>query len=139
MERFVLLVEDNADDAYLIARAFRAARLPASVVHLTSGEEALEFLFARGAYASRVFEPLPAAVFLDLRLTGIGGLEVLSAIREHPTTSAVPVLILTSSDAEADRVAASTARANYYVTKPCYHGMFVADAKAIGRLWLSEA
>lgn len=138
MERIILLVEDNDDDAELTARAFEAARVPVRLVRVRSGEEALDFLFARGLYAHRVFEPVPAAVLLDLHLTGISGLEVLSQLRAHAPTARLPVLVLSASDAESDRRAASAARANAYVVKPQKHAALIADAEALGRVWVGR-
>jgi two-component system response regulator len=132
----VLLVEDNDDDADFIARAFGRAKLPVSLVHFRTGEEALDFLFARGEFVRRVFEPVPAAVFLDLQLPGMHGLAVLAAIRSHPVTSAVPVLVLSGSDSAADRSAAMAGRANLFMTKPSDYAALLSQAEALGHDWL---
>lgn len=84
---------------------------------------------------SRIFEPVPAAVLLDLHLPGMGGLDVLSAIRAHTRMCEVPVLVSSSSDAEADHLAALSAGANLFVTKAPDYAALVADAEALGREW----
>src|SRR5437016_132774 len=100
----ILLVEDNDDDAELTLMAFKAARISNTVVRVRDGVEALDYLFARGNYANRDFNDLPAVVLLDLNLPRMGGLDVLTAIRAGDRTKYVPVVVLTSSDEEKDRV-----------------------------------
>ena len=131
----ILLVEDNDDDAELTIMAFKAARISNPVVRVEDGVDALDYLFARGEYASRNVEELPAVVLLDLKLPRVGGLEVLHAIRKDPRTKHLPVVILTSSTEDRDRIEAYDHRANSYVQKPVDYDAFVVAARQLGLYW----
>jgi len=98
--------------------------------------EALDYLFARGAHADRRPEDLPSVVLLDLNLPRVGGLEVLSTIRSTELTRHLPVVILTSSDEERDRLAAYEQWANSYVRKPVDYDQFALAARDLGLYWL---
>jgi two-component system response regulator len=135
-DQTILLVEDNEDDAELTVMAFKAARISNPVVRLEDGVEALDYLFARGRHAGRNVEDLPAVVLLDLKLPRLGGLEVLHAIREDPRTQHLPVVILTSSTEDQDRVQAYGHRANSYVQKPVDYDAFVTAARQLGLYWV---
>jgi two-component system, response regulator len=135
-EQSILLVEDNDDDAELTVMAFRAARLRNPIVRVRDGVEALDYLFGRGTYVGRGPDELPAIVLLDLNLPRLGGLEVLKAIRATELTSHLPVVVLTSSDEERDRMAAYSQFANSYVRKPVDYDLFVAAARHLGLYWL---
>jgi len=135
-ENSILLVEDNDDDAELTLRAFKAARLSNSIVRVKDGVEALDYLFARGNYAQRDPEDLPTVVLLDLNLPRLNGHEVLKAIRAAESTKYLPVVILTSSDEETDRLAAFKQYANSYVRKPVDYDHFSGAARDLGLYWL---
>ncbi len=135
-EQIILLVEDNDDDAELTTLAFKAARLSNRVVRVSDGVEALDYLNARGSYADRDVADVPALVLLDINLPRLSGLEVLAAIRATPPIQHVPVVVLTSSDEEKDRLAAYSHCANSYVRKPVDYDAFVAAAKELGLYWL---
>jgi two-component system response regulator len=107
--KVILLVEDNPDDVALALRAFKINNIVNDLKVIGDGEEALDFLFARGIYAGRVHEPLPEVVLLDLKLPKVDGLEVLRQIRACNRTRLLPVVILTSSREERDVVAGVTA------------------------------
>jgi two-component system, response regulator len=134
--RIILLVEDNPDDAALTLRAFKRSHLinPMSVAR--DGVEALDFLFARDAYADRADEPLPALVLLDLKLPRLDGLGVLRAIRADARTRFLPVVILTSSKEEEDLISGYSLGANSYVRKPVDFAEFMEAAKVLGIFWL---
>jgi two-component system response regulator len=132
----ILLVEDNDDDAELTVMAFKAARISNPVVRVEDGVDALDYLFARGQHAGRPVEDLPAVVLLDLKLPRLGGLEVLHAIREDPRTKHLPVVILTSSTEDRDRIEAYDHRANSYVQKPVDYDAFVTAARQLGLYWV---
>ena len=104
IRKVILLVEDNADDEALTLRALSRNNIGNEVVVARDGEEALEWLFCQGRYARRDARDQPALVLLDLKLPKVDGLEVLRRIREHPDTKLVPVVILTSSREEMDRL-----------------------------------
>src|SRR5687768_13920281 len=104
IRKVILLVEDNTDDEALTLRALTRNNIGNEVVVAHDGEEAVEWLFCTGRYANRDPREQPALVLLDLKLPKIDGLDVLKRIREHPTTRLVPVVILTSSREESDRL-----------------------------------
>lgn len=135
-EQVILLVEDNDDDAELTLRAFSAARVSNPVIRVRDGVEALDYLFGRGGSAGRDVEDLPAVVLLDLNLPRLGGLDVLAAIRANDQVRHIPVVILTSSDEEEDRLAAYRQFANSYVRKPVDYDQFLTAAKELGLYWL---
>jgi CheY-like chemotaxis protein len=128
----ILLIEDNNDDIELTMIAFRRSNLTNEVVVARSGEEALEYL--HGDAAGR--RGLPAVVLLDLKLPRLSGFEVLERIRKHPATSLLPVVVLTSSAQERDRVQTYRHGANSYIVKPVDFEQFVASAQHIGMYWL---
>ncbi|HMR67711.1 MAG TPA: response regulator, partial [Anaerolineae bacterium] len=103
-EKVVLLVEDNPDDAELTLRAFRKNNLLNEVVVAQDGVEALDYLFGTGTYAGRDPLVLPQLVLLDLNLPRLGGLDVLRRIRADERTQLLPVVILTTSKEEQDRL-----------------------------------
>jgi two-component system response regulator len=136
MTPVILLVEDNDDDAELTARAFAQANIANPLQHVRDGVEALDYLFCRGDYAARPASELPAFVLLDLELPRLGGIEVLKAIRSRSVTRHLPVVILTSSNEERDRLSAYDENANSYVQKPVDYDAFVAAARQLGLYWV---
>jgi two-component system, response regulator len=132
----ILLVEDNDDDAELTIKAFQDAKVSNRLVRAKDGVDALEYLFRSGRYADRVPSDLPAVVLLDLKLPRKSGIEVLTAIRADPGTRHLPVVILTSSAEEQDRLAAYDQHANSYVRKPVDYNQFVAAARHLGLYWM---
>ena len=135
-EPCILLVEDNDDDADLTQMAFRDAKIGNPIVRVSDGVEALDYLFAQGTHAGRDPADVPAVVLLDLNLPRLNGLEVLAALRGNPTTKKLPVVILTSSREERDRVAAYDNHANSYVQKPVDYDQFVQAARQLGLYWV---
>src|SRR5256885_1110323 len=101
-ETDILLVEDSADDAELAVHALRREKLANNIMIVRDGEEALDFLFCRGAYVRRSFDHPPKLVLLDLKLPKINGTEILKQIKEDARTRTIPVVILTSSKEERD-------------------------------------
>jgi two-component system, response regulator len=132
----ILLVEDNDDDAELTTMAFREAHVFNPIVRVEDGVEALDYLFGRGKHAERSPADLPVVVLLDLKLPRLGGLEVLTAIRDDARTRHLPVVVLTSSVEDADRLAAYSSHANSYVQKPVDYDRFVSAARQIGLYWM---
>jgi two-component system response regulator len=135
-EQVILLVEDNDDDAELTAMAFRAAKISNPVFRVEDGVEALDYLFARGKHAARNVADLPAVVLLDLKLPRLSGLEVLAALRAQELTKHLPVVVLTSSIEDRDRVAAYDHHVNSYVKKPVDYEQFVTAARQLGLYWM---
>ena len=132
----ILLVEDNDYDAELTLMSFKHARISNPVVRAADGVEALDYLFAKGSHADRDPADLPAVVLLDLNLPRISGLDVLTAIRSEARTKYLPVVVLTASDEDKDRLAAYSQYVNSYVRKPVDHTSFAAAAQDLGLYWL---
>lgn len=116
--KIILLVEDNPDDEMLTLRALRKNNIGNEVIVVRDGVEALDFLFSTGTYADRDPNNLPEVILLDLRLPKVDGLEVLRRIRADERTRLLPVIILTSSNADRDLVAGYAYGANSYIRKP---------------------
>jgi len=132
----ILLVEDNDDDVALTLRAFKRSHLMNPVAVVRDGVEALDFLFARGAYAARGAAP-PTLVILDLKLPKLDGLGVLKAMRADARTALLPTVILTSSKEEQDVIAGYSLGANSYVRKPVDFAEFLEAVKVLGIYWLA--
>lgn len=135
-EKMILLVEDNPDDEVLTLRAFKKNNIKNEVIVTHDGEEALDFLFCRGAYAERDPQDFPEVVLLDLKLPKVDGLEVLRQIRADPQTRLLPVVILTSSKEEQDLIEGYSRGANSYVRKPVDFNQFVEAVRQLGLYWL---
>jgi len=129
----ILLVEDNEDDIELTLIAFRRQQLANELVIARDGQEALEILHGT---ASSPPQPLPAVVLLDLKLPRRDGFQVLDAIRAHPHTNLLPVVVLTSSAQERDRLKTYRLGANSYIVKPVDFEQFLEAARQIGMYWL---
>ncbi len=134
-QREILLVEDEDADADLASRAFRHAETANSLVRVRDGVEALDYLFARGKFASRDVHDLPMFILLDLNIPKVSGLEVLAEIRANARTRHLPVIILTSSGEEKDRLSAYDRFANSYIIKPLDYDKFVAATLQLSLYW----
>ncbi len=132
----ILLVEDNLDHTELIVRSFQGYRVANRINHVTDGEAALDYLFRRGAYEDPGLSPRPHVILLDLRLPKVDGLEVLRQIKETKTLKRIPVVILTTSNAESDVARAYDYHANSYVVKPLDFANFVRLMDDLGFYWL---
>ena len=132
----VLLVEDNPDDVDLTLHVLESHFVTNSVEVVRDGAEALEFLFAEGAYAHRHVDDTPKLVLLDLKLPKIDGLEVLRRIKTDPRTQAIPVVMLTSSREERDIIESYQLGVNSYIVKPVDFEQFTEAVKQIGLYWL---
>jgi CheY-like chemotaxis protein len=135
-EKIVLLVEDNSDDVELTLRSFKKHGIKNKVVIARDGVEALDYLFCRGAYAGRKIEETPALILLDLKLPKVDGLEVLREIRSNPYTKRTPVVMLTSSGEEKDKIDSYDLGANSYVRKPVDFDRLLEVTRQLGLYWL---
>lgn len=135
-DKIILLVEDNPNDEALTLRALQKNNIKNTVVVVRDGAEALDWLFARGAYAGRDATVMPQVVLLDLKLPKLSGIEVLSAVREDPRTKRLPVVLLTSSREEQDVMAGYDKGANSYVRKPVDFADFAEAIRQLGLYWL---
>ncbi|MFH1818092.1 MAG: response regulator [Pseudomonadota bacterium] len=135
-DKSILLVEDNPDDAALTVHALETNNIGNRLVLARDGVEALDYLFCTGTYAGRDPDDHPSVVLLDLKLPKIDGLEVLRRIRASESTRLQPVVILTSSNEEEDRIKGYALGANSYVRKPVDFDDFVRAAGQLGLYWL---
>jgi two-component system response regulator len=135
-EPVVLLVEDNPDDEALTLRAFKKSNLRNRVVVAHDGVEALDYLFATGAFVGREADDAPQLILLDLKLPKVDGLEVLARLRSDERTRTLPVVVLTSSKEQEDLVASYSLGANSYIRKPVDFVQFVQAVQQLGLYWL---
>jgi two-component system response regulator len=133
----ILIVEDNARDLELTMRALRKHNLGNRIASVRDGEEALEFLFARGAYASRRIGDGPHVIFLDMKLPKVDGIEVLRQIKADDRTKTIPVVMVTSSAQERDVVESYRLGVNSYVVKPIDFDDFIKTIADLGFYWLA--
>ena len=133
----ILLVEDNPDHAELVIRNMEDFKVSNRIVHVDDGEAALNYLFGKGEYADRKRFPLPHLMLLDLRLPKVDGLQVLKEVKGSETLRALPVVVLTTSDAERDLAMAYEYHANSYLTKPVDFNDFSKLLGDLGFYWLA--
>lgn len=132
----ILLVEDNEDDELLALRALKKSSTPSNVVVTRDGEEALDYIYAKGKFNDRDPKQLPRVIFLDIKLPKLSGLQVLKRIRANAQTKLVPIVLLTSSDEEQDMVTGYSLGANSYINKPVDFDEFLEQIGLLGRYWL---
>ena len=132
----ILLAEDNADHAELIRTCLSEQKLLNEVIHVTDGEQALDYLLRRGKYADPTSSPRPDLILLDLRMPKIDGLEVLGQIKSTEGLKRIPVVILTTSDAEADVARAYDLHSNSYLVKPIEFDELFRKLQEMGFYWL---
>jgi len=132
----ILLVEDNPNDVELTLRALKKHNITNKVHVVKDGAEALEYIFVKGAYASRDINHSPKVILLDLKLPKVDGLEVLRQIKSNERTKMIPVVVLTSSKEERDLVESYRLGANSYITKPVDFESFVKAVSELGLYWL---
>jgi CheY-like chemotaxis protein len=132
----ILLVEDNETDLELTLRALRRVNLAHRLLAVRDGAQALDFLFAREEFAGRSAAPHPKVVLLDLKLPKVDGIDVLRQIKGHPETASMPVVVLTSSAEESDRIASYRLGANSFIVKPVDFDSFVRAVTEVGLYWV---
>lgn len=132
----IVLVEDNLRDVQLAMRAFRKSALINPIHVARDGEEAMDYIFCEGAYASRRIEDRPRLVLLDLKLPKVDGLEVLRRIKSDDRTRSIPVVILTSSLEQRDVVSSYEFGTNSYIVKPISFDQFQQVVQQLGQYWM---
>jgi two-component system, response regulator len=132
----IMLIEDNPGDEALTVRALKKNTIVSEIVVARDGVQALDYLFAEGTHAGRDIKGMPQVVLLDLKLPKLDGLGVLRRLRADERTRLLPVVILTSSAEEEDRLKVYDLGANSYVRKPVDFEEFIAAATQLGLYWL---
>ncbi len=130
----ILLVEDNPGDVRLTREVLKDGKINNSLNVVMDGEEALDYLYKRGAHATA---KRPDMILLDLNLPKIDGREVLEQIKNDPNLKRIPVIVLTTSDAQSDILKMYDSHANCYITKPVDFAQFINVVKSIENFWLS--
>jgi len=132
-----MLVEDNVDHAELVIRTLEEHRIANRVRHFLDGQSALDYLFQRGEFLNRTDNIRPHVILLDLRLPRVDGIDVLKAIKEDDNLKTIPVVVLTTSEAEKDVAKAYYNHANSYLVKPVGFDEFKRLMDDLGFYWLS--
>ena len=132
----VLLVEDNMHDAEMTIRSLKKVNLANNLVHVKDGEEALDFIFARGKFAGRDIDNGPKVVLLDIKMPKVDGIEVLRRLKANDATKTIPVVIMTSSKEEQDIISSYKLGVNSYVVKPVDFEGFAKAVSQLGLYWL---
>ena len=133
----LLLVEDDPQDEKLILRALSKINLGNQVDVVRDGQQALDYLFRQAEYLDRQGPPLPVVVLLDVNLPRLSGLEVLARLRADPRTQMLPIVMLTSSDADRDRLRSYESGANSFVRKPLDFAEFAETVARLGVYWVA--
>lgn len=133
----ILLVEDEEAHAEIVRRNFKASRIANRLIHVADGEAALDYVYQRNDFSDSATSPRPGIILLDLRLPKVDGLEVLETIKKDPKLTAIPVVVLTTSKAEADKVKAYNSHVNSYLVKPVDFTQFNQLMEAFGFYWLA--
>ena len=132
----VMLVEDNIDHAELVLRTLADHHIANQVRHFLDGQSALDYLYQRGEFANSEDAPRPQVILLDLRLPRVDGMDVLKTIKEDPDLKSIPVVVLTTSEAEKDVARAYYNHANSYLVKPVGFEDFRQLMTDLGFYWL---
>ena len=133
----VMLVEDNADHAELVIRTLEEHQITNKVRHFLDGQSALDYLFHRGEFSNPAENARPHVILLDLRLPRVDGIDVLKAIKEDDHLKSIPVVVLSTSEAEKDVAKAYYNHANSYLVKPVGFEEFKRLMDDLGFYWLS--
>ncbi len=133
----ILLVEDEPAHAEIVRRNFESFRLANQLVHVADGQAALDYVYHRAEFSDPEQSPRPSLILLDLRLPKVDGLEVLHILKSDPDLCRIPVVVLTTSAAEADMVKAYDDHANSYLVKPVDFSQFLSLMDTLGYYWLA--
>jgi CheY-like chemotaxis protein len=130
----ILLVEDNPAEVRLTVEGLKEARIANRLSFVNDGQSALDYLERRGKYRDA---PRPDLILLDLNLPGLDGRQVLKAIKDHPQFKVIPVVIITSSEAESDIIKSYEAHANCFISKPIDFEGFTKVIRSIEHFWFT--
>lgn len=133
----ILLVEDNPAHAELIIRSLEDHKIPSDIYHAYDGEVALNYLFQREPFQNESENPLPHVILLDIRMPKIDGFQVLKEIKNSDKLKHIPVIILTTSEANGDVTKAYENYANSYLVKPVDFDKFLQLMEELGFYWLN--
>ena len=133
----ILLVEDDDAHAEIVRRNFKESRVANRLIHVTDGQEALDYLFRKNGFSNPATSPRPGIILLDLRLPKVDGLEVLKTIKADPDLTLIPTVILTTSSAESGMIKAYGFHANSYLVKPVDFSQFTKLMEVFGYYWLA--
>jgi CheY-like chemotaxis protein len=133
---FVMLIEDNIDHAELVLRTLEDHHIANKVRHFLDGQSALDYLYRRGEFSESTDTVRPHVILLDLRLPRVDGMDVLKTIKEDPDLKSIPVIVLTTSEAEKDVARAYYNHANSYLVKPVGFEEFKKLMDDLGFYWL---
>lgn len=131
----ILLADDDADDREMTIDACRECRFANEIEVVEDGEELLEYLRGQGRYSARTGQANPRLILLDLRMPRMDGFEVLTALKADPKLRTIPVVVLTTSEAEEDIVRSYELGVNSFVTKPVTFAGLVQAVKTLGTYW----
>ncbi len=134
--KIILLAEDNPDDVKLTLRALKKSNILNEVVVASDGVKALDYLFGTGEYEGRDTSNTPQVILLDLNMPRLGGIEVLQRMRADERTKMLPVVVLTTSSEDIDRVDSYRFGANSYIKKPVDFDQFTKAVQQLGLYWL---
>ncbi|MDQ3110265.1 MAG: response regulator [Bacteroidota bacterium] len=132
----ILLVEDNPNDAEMTIRALKKHQLLNKIIHVYDGEEALDYIYKRGAYVNRSPSVYPKLIILDLKLPKVDGLQVLRTLKNDPDTKSIPVVVMTSSREEGDLIDSYKLGVNSFIVKPVGFQDFVKAVSDLGLYWM---
>jgi two-component system response regulator len=132
----ILMVEDNANDEALTLHELAKYHLTNRIQVVRDGQEALEYIFCTGRYATRDITQQPHVILLDIKLPYVDGLEILRRIKQDPRTRTIPVVMLTSSREERDLIESYRLGVNSYIVKPVDFDQFKESARSLGMYWL---
>ncbi len=132
----ILLVEDNPDDVKLTLRALKKSNIMNEIVIADDGVEAIDYLFGTGKHTGRNTNLMPQLILLDLKMPKMDGLEVLQKIRADERTRLLPVVVLTTSNEDKDRIESYKLGANSYIRKPVDFNQFAEAVRQLGLYWL---
>ncbi|WP_435627090.1 response regulator [Candidatus Ferrigenium straubiae] len=135
--QYILIVEDSDDDYLATVRAFKKANLVNPVRRCTNGDQAMDYLLRRGEFSGNGKAPRPSIILLDLNLPGTDGREVLGMIKADPDLQKIPVIVLTTSNAEQDIEQCYAAGANSYVQKPVDLVGFIQSVARLTDFWFN--